>query len=939
MGSPAIPLASFTSFGSLLKYLRRRAQLTQQELAIAVGYSEAQISRLENGQRPPEPVRLAALIVPALHLEDEPEIVTRLLDLAGQARNKTPQARQTPIGPETETKTELFSWNLAPRSNLPAELTAFIGREQEISSVCQCVLDHRLVTLTGAGGVGKTRLALRAVEELLEYFSGGAWLVELAPLSDPELAPRLVADTLGVHEQPGQNLLQALEGILKINPLLLVLDNCEHVIGVTASLVSRLLQACPELHILATSREILGVEGEIAYRCPSLTLPGAQSQVDFTALAQSEAVRLFVERTRSNWPDFTLTEANAALVAQICRRLDGIPLAIELAAARTRMLSVEQIAARLDQSFDLLTGGSRSALPRHQTLKALIDWSYDLLSPQEATLLQRLAVFAGGWTLEAAESMCPGQVSAVDTVELHKEQILELLGQLIDKSLIQFEPLASEEPRYRMLETVRQYARQRLAEAGGEETMRARHLDYFLCLCLQAEPHLRAWQAKTWLDRLDRELDNLRLAMEYAHSHMIVKGLQLAASLLWFWGNRGHRSEGMTWVEALLVEQGKRCGNQNLDLTAKVTRGRALNVLSLLIKFTSYELPQRLLQLKNRLDQDSQSIFQEAGEAGRLDYAISLFNQAKTLEEYSECRTQFQAIGDSLWIATCNSWMAEFYPPVDKRFAILYEEALALLRSVGDQAGVGEALYWLGYFEVSQDNVDRAVELTLKALDCFKAVGNRIWVTRIHSGFTNFYTTHGDYKEAIRQSELMLAAAQELDYRDNQYYLFGSQSQLARIAWSKKEYDLGVLFCKKALELGREYSMEEKEFTLCLLSHAFLSLGQVAQARSCLNDIFKIEKFWDDSWSSYHTIQIMSVLAVREGKLHQAALWFGVLDGQVRKRSWLPLESSPAERSEYEQALAAARAGLSEDEFAAAWEAGLGMTPEQVVRMSLDLTV
>ena len=365
----------------------------------------------------------------------------------------------------------------SPPNNLPTQLSSFIGREKEIAGLQELFLTRnaRLVTLTGSGGTGKTRLALRAAEQMLEAFPQGTWLVELAPLSDPSLVAQAVVDVLGVREDPQRSILQALIAYLHDRQTLLIMDNCEHVIGEAATLAGHLLHSCPQLRILATSREILGVEGETPFRCPSLSFPSGQSSME--DLVQCEAARLFVERAQTISPSFALTEANVQLVARICQRLDGIPLAIELAAVRIRMLSIEQIAVRLDQTFRLLTGGSRSVLPRHQTLKALIDWSYNLLSEEESALMLRLSVFAGGWTLEAAEEVCADRKDLYQAIPslLLPERIMDLLGQLIDKSLIQIEEEKAEDPRYRMLETVRQYSRAIGREWRGSRSARSSH--------------------------------------------------------------------------------------------------------------------------------------------------------------------------------------------------------------------------------------------------------------------------------------------------------------------------------------------------------------------------------------------------------------------------------------------------------------------------------
>ena len=438
----------------------------------------------------------------------------------------------------------------AKRTNLPAPLTSFVGREWECREVGELLrpggAGSRLVTLVGAGGCGKTRLAIEVGRTRLDDFPDGVFLVELAPLSDPELLPRTVAGALGLAETLRLRALEQLTSYLGPKRVLLVLDNCEHLLAPCAALAAALLRAAPDVRLLVTSQAMLGVLGEQVWRVPSLALP-EHDDLPAAELAAFEAVQLFLERAQAVQPRFVLTERNAAAVVEICRRLDGIPLAVELAAARLASLSVEQIAARLDDRLALLSAGNRTALPRQQTLRATIAWSVALLSSAEQLLLQRLAVFVGGWTLAAAEAICSGQ-------GLAQRAVLQRLDGLVAKSLVQVED-AGAELRYRLLETVRIYALEQLEAAGEMEHVRARHLAWYLTLAEEAEPQLTGPEQATWLARVATEHDNLRAARDEARQPgREMLGLRLAGALQRFWNVRGHLGEGRSWLaEALAV--------------------------------------------------------------------------------------------------------------------------------------------------------------------------------------------------------------------------------------------------------------------------------------------------------------------------------------------------------------------------------------------------
>jgi predicted ATPase/class 3 adenylate cyclase len=450
--------------------------------------------------------------------------------------------------------------------NLPLQVTSFVGRERELAAVAALLGGEpsgpRLVTLTGPGGTGKTRLALQAAADALEAHPDGVWLAELGALADPALVPQVVAAAAGVREEPGRPLPATLADALRAKRVLLVLDNCEHLLDACARLTDGLVRACPHLRLLCTSREALGIAGEAVWRVPSLPVPedgAGQPPPAAVDVARCAAVRLFVDRAAAVQPTFALTERNAPAVAQICARLDGIPLALELAAARVRVLPPGQLLARLEDRFRLLTGGSRTALERHQTLQAAVDWSYALLSEPEQTLFARLAAFAGGWTLEAAEAVCAGPDGAdgVDGAGLEAAAVLDLLTRLVDQSLVEVHEQADGTARYRLLETLRQYARLKLAAAGAADTVRRAHAGYYLAQLAEAD--LSSPGQAEWLGRLERDHDNLRAALDWWEEHPEAGDPQLLlrAVARWeHWNFNGHVGEGAQRLARALAAPG-----------------------------------------------------------------------------------------------------------------------------------------------------------------------------------------------------------------------------------------------------------------------------------------------------------------------------------------------------------------------------------------------
>jgi predicted ATPase/class 3 adenylate cyclase len=434
--------------------------------------------------------------------------------------------------------------------NLPVHLTSFVGRRAEMADLHRSLTENRLVTLTGAGGAGKTRLAVEVAEQLVTGFEGGVWYIDLAPITDPAVVTVTVAHTLGLSDQPARSTVEALSRFISDRKVLMLLDNCEHLLDSCGELAVALLGGCPQLTILTTSREPIGVDGEVTWRVPSLAL-------------EDEAIELFTDRARRARPDFRVTGDDTGLVAEICRRLDGMPLAIELAAARVRTLSLAQIVESLHDRFRLLTGGARTAVRRQQTLRASVDWSHSLLTDPERTLFRRLAVFVGGFDLEGAQA-----VGASTEVESY--QLLDQLGLLVDKSLVVAEEVSGA-MRYRFLETVRQYALEKLAESGEADVVRTRHRDHFASIsALLDTPARRGFNAR--LDRTDTEIDNLRAAFAWSQDNRdLDAAVELASSLQPLWQTRGRLREGLAWFKAILTNDVAR----DVEL-APAVRARAL---------------------------------------------------------------------------------------------------------------------------------------------------------------------------------------------------------------------------------------------------------------------------------------------------------------------------------------------------------------------------
>lgn len=828
-------------------------------------------------------------------------------------------------------------------NNLPTQLTSFIGREKEIRDVMQALSpplplgegvgvreDHRLLTLTGSGGTGKTRLSLQVASGILEQFKDGVWLIELAPISEPALVPSAAANVLRLRVEDSRPLMDVVVDWLRDKETLFILDNCEHLIDACAQFANTVLQNCRGARILATSREALGIAGEVAYRVPSLPTPNEAT--DIKHLETFDSVKLFVQRATLTLPTFQLTDANASFVAQICSRLDGIPLALELAAARVRALSVEQIAERLDDRFRLLTGGSRAALPRQQTLRALIDWSYHLLSEDERLLFRRLAVFVGGWTLDAAEAVCSDQSSVISNQpeatdhRLLITDTLDLTTHLVDKSLINVEHSGGES-RYRRLETIRQYAREKLFETEEVASLRDAHLAYFAGLAERAEHGLQGRAQKQWLARLEAEHDNLRGALEWSLKSQPETGLRIATALREFWDTHGHLTEARKWlgifmdatkelpptsfrVRALFaaamfasrqgdVEGWKACQDEGFALAESLedARGIAEGLVSRGL-FKEY--------FENDLEA-AESFYRRALESGRkvneklligqllgplAGYALKRYEYARAEEIYRESLSLFREAENTKEIAGAYGNLAEvaLARRDDESARASAEESLALYRELDDRHGVATALRTLSIASHNQGDVQQAHMAAEQGVTLFRQLGDRTCLGLTLSVLARHVLSVGDAARAeavIQEAMKVLHDVGEISGE------IGSLDAAGCIALARGDLpDARNYFCE-----GISLSKESKGINQLpsLLEGLANTLTRSSQTRNAI-------------------LLLGAAQALRE-RIHQARMQF--------------------ETAEYDALLSALRED-ADGNFQSMWEDGCALITEQAIDLALS---
>jgi non-specific serine/threonine protein kinase len=841
------------SFGSWLRQRRRALDLTQKALAREVGCAEITVRRMEADEyKPSHDLALALLEKLEVPESERTQWVRFARGLADHPKS------QLTLSPAREQIT-----------NLPIPLTSFIGRKKDIALIQQRLAGHRLVTLIGAGGIGKTRLSQHVASQLLGDYANGVWLVELASLSDPALVPQTVAAVFGIHQGTTvRAVVETLIHFLRTRTVLLILDNCEHLLDACAQLADTLLKQCPNLKILATSREALGMIGEALYQVPSLTIPQMQRIESLEKLNDYESVRLFDERAQLVQMDFALTRENASSVAQICSRLDGIPLAIELAAVRVQMFSTEQIASQLNECFHVLTGGSRTALPRHQTLQASIDWSWHLLYDAEQTVLRRLSIFAGGFTLEAVRQVCEGD-------GIGPRQIAGVISQLVTKSLVVVNQDSGRERRYRLLETIRQYARERLIESGEEENIHTQHLQYFLQLSEQAESGLRGPEQVEWMSRLHDERENIRAALEWADKMDVQAGLYLASRLDVLWEDIEIR-EAAHWLEVF---------TQKPESNAfPYARAKALRTLGWL-RYRLERFPEALSNAQECLDV-YRACGDTSGEVDALLLFVVILNPSEAGELYQQALTLTQSINDK-WRTAYTFYVASWIH--HDRHAYL-EKALALFQELGDLQFTAECLAVLGRIDLFNNDLESAQKRFDEAMVLFRQLNIKSGISDVLLGYGRIAGIKGDYEQAYIYLQESAAFSEQYGYR------------------------IGYLFNRS------------------LLGYLALQQGKITEAQEIFRETAR--SFSDDKneIGVAFNLEGMAGLFAAVGKHEMAARLIGWSD-TLRQRIDDP--RPPLEQAEVDKIIAACLAKIGEGAFSDAYDEGQKMSLDEAVAYAL----
>jgi len=778
--------------------------------------------------------------------------------------------------------------------NLPVQPTPFLGREQEVTSVCALLSrpEVHLVTLTGPGGIGKTRLSLQVAAELSEQFADGVFFVALAPVSDAELVMPTITQTMGFRETEGQSPLALLKAALKDKQMLLLLDNFEQVIE-GAVQVAELLATCPKLKLIVTSRVVLHVQAEREFAVPPLSLPDPKHLPDLVTLSQYEAVALFIERAQAVKPDFQVTNANAPAVAGICARLDGLPLAIELAAARVKFFAPKALLARLEQGLAMLTGGARDLPARQQTLRGAIAWSYNLLPPQEQQLFRRLSVFVDGCMWEAAEVVC----RAAGELE---GDVLDGLLSLVDKSLLRQQESAEGEPRFWMLQTLREFGLEVLAFAGETELTRQAHVEYYLRMVEQAEAQLRGAEQARWLARLEQEHENLRAALEWALEDVADEqmperrdiALRLSAALWHFWEMHGHFSEARTELSRALA----RSEGASVSLRVKVLQAGA----SVMLQQGDYARAEELVKL-----------------------SLALYRELGNTRGIADC------LGLLVELAWRRGKMAEA--------TTLSEEQVRLMRQVGEPGEVADALYSLAEVVSRRGDLAKGEALYQEAWMLYRKAGNDLGVaaTLIISASELWWLSLAD-AATIQTIRHRLQEGQTIVTKLGSRHWIGFCSWLGvLVALSEGETARAESLAQEHLAIFREIGNRYRvAWALHILGRVEAQRGDLTAARSWYQQSLALTLELGDKFVTPFNLEGLAGVLLAQGELIWAAHLWGAAEA-LREATGVPLR--PGDRAGYEQAVATARAHLGEQAFATAWAEGRAMPLEQAIHDVLKL--
>jgi predicted ATPase/DNA-binding XRE family transcriptional regulator len=940
------------SFGLWIKRRRKALDLTQDALAALVGCSKELIVKIEGDARRPSR-EIAALL--AQHLELAPEeradfIRCARAELAPDRlplpSASAPRAAFPPRPPAEH-----------PHSNLPAQLSSFLSREQELADLRALLQrpDVRLITLTGVGGTGKTRLGLQAAAELLEVFADGVFFVDLAPISDPDLVAAAIAQTLGVIDAGNQTIRERLKALVRTRLLLLLLDNFEQVLD-AAPLVAELLAAAAGLKVLVTSRAVLHLSGEHEYTVLPLALPPTtahpDSQLQAGLIGQYAAVQLFIARAQAAKADFVVTNANAPAVAEICVRLDGLPLAIELAAARVKLFAPEALLARLSAPLALLTGGARDLPARQQTIRGTIDWSYTLLDADEQRLFRRLGVFVGGWTLEAAETICggwevgvrgwgAGAIPPSPSPQL-PTPILDGLAALLDHSLVIVLEPAGGEPRYGMLELMHEYALERLREAGEDAETRRRHAAHLLEWVDAVGPKVGGHESHQALERLEAELPNIRAVFAWAVSaseHDLA--LRLASALLPLWLNLGHRGEGSAILRAALSSP---------SAGSPIVRARALSVLGRLNWRDTNRWPETRATLEESL-----TIFRALGDLDGIaevlsdlafvellsgDIERSVVLEEESLRDARAARNKDRAA----WALQGLAWKA-FLKGDDARGSAMLDESQALFAELKDQFGYAVGIGMRGWAAQEQGDSTRALALMRESLALVREGGHSLASELRHLG--RALMREGDYWQATNVLQESLAELREgrvferippvLNMLGEAALARGSSAE-ARARFQESQtlcHDLGNTWDTAGALLGE--------------GHVALAEGDSGAASAACSEALKLFANlpdWDDRRRRTGIAACLSGLAgvvapiapERAARLWGSAEALRATVDQAALAEFALAYPLPADRAAHDLSLAAVRAALGAEAFQAAWAEGQVLTLEQAIAEVLAIT-